>query len=191
MVHRQLEPVLRTLKTVDFGGFKLNAKSFIDYFISDFGKKLDEYEQKVNASSVRLVSIVPAKHRHFFLEANIRVLPQFLRTLISRKDDFTKDGKENNYIVACSFYIFYIAFITKLIDVYFNARIAFSASGSTGSLKLSDLGIDNTLLKYFESMADLREKSVDDWLNASFEDKDVKYITSSMKRIFLIMGYKK
>ncbi len=189
-VYKQLKPVLLQMKNINYGGFKVGAKSFIDYFNNDFETNLKKYEDKAGASSVRLASIITAKHRSLFLEANLRAVTPFLKSLLSRKKDFEDAGKENNFTVACCFYLFYLAFIVKLIDVYFNAKISFSGSGS-GTLSLADLGVDSSLLRYFESIPDLREKSVDDWLNADFEDKDVKYITSSIKRVFLIMGYKK
>jgi hypothetical protein len=159
----------------------------VNFAQKDFPARLQEYGKTINVNSIVLENVVDAKYKFLLKGIELREALKFVQELVSRMDEFK--GKDNSLIVVVGFYALYYSIILKLVDVYLGAVAAFNAAGSTNTYSLNDVGIDESILRYYRLMENIREKTVDEWIAIDCTDVEERYISSATKRILMLFGY--
>lgn len=173
---------------IDLGKYELNLKKFIRYVDEDFQTQLDLYKDVIDIDNIVLERIINAKYKFLLKGQDLRDAASFIENLVSRLDEFK--GNENTLKVLIGFYSLYYLIIVKLVDIYLGAMVSYEMSGTgTVNLDLNALGVDGSVLKYYTLIEDIREKSIDEWLNVTYTDAEERYISSAIKRIMMIFGY--
>lgn len=169
--------------------YKNNVNSFLSYVSGDFEDKYKRCEKEVNGfTNVVLENVVDVKYRFLFKNQDLKSCRDFINTFVSRMKDFS--GNENSMKILVGFYLLYFVVVVKLVDIYMESVLAYAGMGKdTSTLTLSDMGIDNDILKFYKLFENLREKSIDDWIGISPNAGEEKYMSSAVKRILLIFGY--
>lgn len=173
--------------SVDLNLFEKHVRSMVNFAQKDFPARLQEYGKTINVNSIVLENVVDAKYKFLLKGIELREALKFVQELVSRMDEFK--GKDNSLIVVVGFYALYYSIILKLVDVYLGAVAAFNAAGSTNTYSLNDVGIDESILRYYRLMENIREKTVDEWIAIDCTDVEERYISSATKRILMLFGY--
>lgn len=182
----------------DLGTASKGIKSFALYLKGDCKKNIDDFCSKVpDIMNVSLEGIISNQYRFLFLSADMLSLFKFIEELNTRISDFK--GKETNLRVVIGFYSFYLMLVVKLVEVYAGTLVSLTLSDpyfDIKDVKLADVGIDtdgggidNSVLRNFSLMDDLRAKTIDEWITVPIDDVEERYFSSAFKRIFYILGF--
>jgi hypothetical protein len=168
--------------------FKKNLTALLKYVDGDFKTQIDLYKGVIDVDSIVLENQIPAKYRFLVRNIDLKATYDFMREFCSRLGDFK--ANPNACEVCIGFYTLYYATVVKLVDIYLGACSAYNVSTTGAAIPdMNDIGIDNSILRYYSLMEDLRQKTVDEWIALNIPDDEARYISSAIKRIMLIFGY--
>lgn len=172
---------------IDFDKYKVNINVFLKYMSTDFKDNLELYKTSLNIEDIKLENIIDAKYRFILRGVELKNTVIFLTELETRLKDFK--GKELNLKMLVSIYFLYYVTIVKLVETYLGAISTYNVTDPNNiNYTLRDIGIDNSVLKYYALFEDLRQKNIDEWIKLDIDAVEDRYITSAIKRILTILG---
>ena len=173
---------------VDFDKYKVNVTAFLNYMNKGFKNNMDMYKISIpNLLDIKLENIIDAKYKFLLRGIDLKHTILFLTELETRIKDFEK--KPTNLKLLVGTYFLQYVIITKIVEAYLGAVSTYNVSDPNNiNYTLRDIGIDSSILKYYLMFEDLRQKTIDDWLNLSIDAMEEQYITSAFKRILVILG---
>lgn len=170
-----------------FDKYRTLAVSFLRYTISDLDTNLAEYDQDLNLNSIRLEEVFPVKYKWLVSDVALRQSRNYLKSLETRITEF-EGGKEDNLKLLVGYLFLRYVLLVKLVETYLSSASKIKkAGGRVDNLTLEEIGVTKRILKYFDGLQDLGDKSVDDWLNMNVDAVTAKHFYSSMKRILTIL----
>lgn len=170
-----------------FDKYRTLAVSFLRYTISDFDTNLAEYDQELDLNSIRLEEVFPVKYKWLVSDVALRQSRDYLKNLETRITEF-EGGKEDNLKILVGYLFLRYVLLVKLVETYLSSASNIKkAGGKVNNLTMEELGITKRILKYFDGLQELGDKSVDDWLNLKVDPVTAKHFYSSMKRILTIL----
>lgn len=170
-----------------FDKYRTLAVSFLRYSISELDTNLAEYDTELDLNSIKLESIFPAKYKWMVSDVALRQSRKYLETLETRITEF-ENGKEDNLKLLVGYLFLRYTLLVKLVETYMVSAYNIKKSGGkVDNLTMEEIGITKRILKYFDGLQDLGNKSIDDWLNMKVEPTVAKHFYSSMKRILTIL----
>lgn len=173
--------------SVEQGKIKTNMISFVKYMSDQFDKNLDLYRSNMRVDDVVLENVIDAKYRFLLKGTDLRHYVTFLQELEKRLPEF--NNKEGNLRVLVGIYFFYFVLVTKLVETYLGAVSTYNITDPNNiKYKLQDIGIDNSILRYFALLEDMRVKTIDEWLRANIDLVEEKYYLNALSRILIILG---
>lgn len=170
-----------------FDKYRALAVSFLRYASGDMDKNLATYDQDLDINSVRLENIFPKTYKWLVSDVALKQSREYLDSIESRITEF-EGGKEDNLKLMVGVQFLKLVLVSKLVETYLAAASSMKKAGlNVSDLKLIDLGIGKSVLKYFDVLQEFDSKSVDDWLNYKSDPATANYFFSSMKRILSIL----
>lgn len=170
-----------------FDKYKNQAVGYIKYLNSDFDSNMALYKEKCpEIENVELERIFPSKFKWLVRDVELKAFTGFMKDLESRISEF--ENKENSLkvLVGVTFLRFLIT--CKLVDTYGGAASMLVSNGVLlEDIDMTALGLGSSVLKYFESFEELGSKTIDEWLEYSCDDVELKYFQTAMKRITAIL----
>jgi hypothetical protein len=153
-----------------------------------FKSNMDMYKISIpNLLDIKLENIIDAKYKFLLRGVDLKHTILFLTELETRIKDFEK--KPTNLKLLVGTYFLQYVTITKIIEAYLGAISTYNVLDPNNiNYTLRDIGIDSSILKYYSMFEDLRQKTIDDWLNLNIDVMEERYITSAFKRILVILG---
>jgi hypothetical protein len=172
---------------VDFDKYKVHVNAFLKYMSSDFKTNLELYKTTFDVESIQLETIISPKYKFLFKGIELRNAVLFLNDLETRIADFKT--KETVLKTLVGTYFLYYVVICKLVETYLSALSTYNVVDPHNiKYTLVDIGIDNSILRYYVVFEDLRQKTIDEWLKVSIDAVEERYIASATKRILMILG---
>jgi hypothetical protein len=173
---------------VDLDKCKPNIKAFINYVTGDFETQMNLYKGVINVDSIKLENLVSTKYLHLVRGTYLRDTTSFVEEIVKRVDEFK--GNEPALRVMIEFYALYFVIVVKLVDVYLGSISAFSVTDPNYmNYKFDDIGIDDSVLRYYKLIEDIKQKTINEWKVAKISDTEERYLSSAIKRILLMFGY--
>lgn len=170
-----------------FDKYRTLAVSFLRYSISDLDTNLAEYDTELDLNSIKLESIFPVKYKWMVSDVALRQSRKYLETLETRITEF-ENGKEDNLKLLVGYLFLRYTLLVKLVETYMVSAYNIKKSGGNiTNLTMEEIGVTKRILKYFDGLQDLGNKSIDDWLNMKVDPTVAKHFYSSMKRILTIL----
>lgn len=170
-----------------FDKYRTLATSFLRYASTDLDKNLALYDAELDINSINLEDVFPKKYKWLVSDLALKKERNYLNFVENRITEF-EGGKEDNLKVLVGVLFLRFVLITKLVETYLAAASELKKGGEdVSSLSIRDIGIGNSVLKYFDVLEEYDNKSVDDWINAKIDSAAAKYFYSSMKRILSIL----
>jgi hypothetical protein len=172
---------------IEQGKIKTNMVNFIKYVSDQFDKNLDLYKTTFSVDDIVLENIINPKYKFLLRGRDLRVYVAFLQELENRIGDFSK--KETNLRILVGVYFLYFVLTVKLVETYLGAVSTYNVTDPKNiQYTLKDIGIDNSILRYFILLEDLRAKTIDDWLKTTITDVEDLYYMTALNRILIILG---
>lgn len=171
-----------------FDHYKPLAVSFIRDMSSDFDKRLATYSELGDVSGIKLEDVFPPKLRWLVKDKNLLARSNYLTEVEKRIDEF--QGKETNLVVLVGTLFLEWVILDKLVEIYLqNIHSIYLVGDETiiPQITLADCGVGNSLLKFLYKFESVSDKTVDDWLNATFDAGYDSYFQVRMKRILMIL----
>lgn len=170
-----------------FDKYKSMANSFIRYAGSDLDENLSSYDAVLDLNSINLEQVFPTEYRWLVSNQALKNSREYLETLETRITEF-EGGKEDNLKMLVGVLFVRFVLVTKIVETYLAVATAMKKNGKdVSNLKLVDVGIGKSVLKYFDGMEDLCSKTIDEWLNYDADVVVAKYFYSSMKRVLSVL----
>lgn len=170
-----------------FDKYRTLATSFLRYASTDLDKNLALYDAELDINLINLEDVFPKKYKWLVSDLALKKERNYLNSVENRITEF-EGGKEDNLKVLVGVLFLRFVLITKLVETYLAAASELKKGGEdVSSLSIRDIGIGNSVLKYFDVLEEYDNKSVDDWINAKIDSAAAKYFYSSMKRILSIL----
>lgn len=173
--------------SVEQGKIRTNMVSFMKYMSDQFDKNLDLYRTTMNVDDILLENVIDAKFRFLLKGTDLRHYVSFMQEIEKRLPEF--DKKEGNLRVMVGIYFFYFVLVIKLVETYLGAVSTYNVTDPNNiRYKLQDIGIDNSILRYFTLLEDMRVKTIDEWLSVNIDLVEEKYYLNALSRILIILG---
>ena len=172
---------------VNFDLLKPNIVSFLTYVEGDYAKNLALYRTTLDIDSIVLENVIDAKYRFLMRGIDLKHYVSFLTELHTRVADFEK--KEINLRLLLGIYLLQFMVTIKIVETFLGALATYNVTDPNNlQYKLSDIGIDSSVLRYFMSFDKMREKTIDDWSAMSLDATEDKYMVKALKRIYTILA---
>lgn len=181
----------RVFKRMAVGGqvfdkYRSLASSFIRYAGSDLDSNLALYGNTIDIENLKLENVFPPTYRWMVRDIELRSSKDYLENLESRVLEF--QGKEENLKILVGVLFIKFVLITKLVETYLASVVSLKENGvDISKVGMEDIGIGKTTLKYFDELAEISSKTIDEWLNYKADPVESKYFFSAMKRILTIL----
>lgn len=170
-----------------FDKYRTQAVAFLRYTVSDLDANLAEYNKEIDLNSIRLEDVFPVKYKWLVSDVALRQSRNYLETLETRITEF-EGGKEDNLKILVGYLFLRYTLLVKIVETYLSSASNIKrAGGDITKLTLEEIGITKRVLKYFDGLQDLGNKSIDDWLAMKVDPTTAKHFYSSMKRILTIL----
>ena len=170
-----------------FDKYKNQAVGYIKYLNSDFDSNMALYKEKcAGIDSVELERVFPTKFKWMARDTELKAFTSFMKDLESRISEFETKENALKVLVGVSFLRFLIT--CKLVDTFGGAASMLVSNGvALEDIDMTSLGLGNSVLKYFNDLEELGSKTIDEWLEYSCDDVELKYFQTAMKRITAIL----
>ena len=173
-----------------FDKYRSLAVSFIRYAGSDLDVNLSTYDKILGGiDNIKLENVFPTKYKWLVSDVSLKNSREYLKSLEDRITEF--EGKEDNLKLVVGVLFTKFVLITQIVETYLLALSEMKSNNTSTDISKIDLtyiGIGKNVLKYFDVLADLSSKTLDDWLNYKADPATCKYFYSSMKRILSILS---
>lgn len=169
-----------------FDKYRSLAVSFIRYAGGDLDKNLAVYDVSLDLNSIELERVFPIKYKWMVGNQFLKAQKDYLNNLEKRIEDFK--GKDDNLKILVGVLFLRFVLLTKMVESYLAIASEMKKSGQDiSNLEIRNIGIGNSLLKYFDILEEFDNKSIDDWVNCKIDSGTASYFYSSMKRVLSIL----
>lgn len=170
-----------------FDKYRSKAVQFIRYASSDLDNNLAQYDDILDLNTINLEDIFPAKYKWLVRNIVLKQSSGYLKSIEDRIGEF-KGSKEKNLKAMVGLQFLRFVLLTKIVETYLEIAANMKSQGiDVKKLDLNDVGITKQILKYYDDLEILGDKSIDDWLNTNIDEAEANKFFSSMKRILTIL----